>query len=878
MPASPKAAARERRTLRIIYGVGSVALLFFFTSAWLVRWVVDVERFRPAVISTLEKITGHPISLEELLPAPTEGLFTLELRNLTIHANAPSDPPLLLAKKVQIGLSPSFFFAENPAETPWKISSLTFTNPQVNIVQQEDTWLAHLLQEAVEKSDRRMRQQLGWGLTHLAIQSIKIHNGMLTLLDWEHAAGHSLRVDRIHGDIHSLSAAHASPVSLSARFQSVPFTLSGQIGPLPESLDLADMPLLLNLEAKSTQLSYFIEFFTSLTNFFMAHAQNFQLPPGVEAQGARGYFSTLFNGSLKKGLQTRSRLELDKLILTEKKPQPATPDKPAPAAIPSDLALRQKSILKDEQGNPLLQIEECFLYVDGKPILDLKGMVHDTGQKPGMENLVNLTLSTLNSVDLNRFSRFLFPFLSAEAPQGMLQLQGTWPNALQWNAHLDLTHTTLSFPLPGTSPAPAQTSLPRGERRAQHPVLSLLHTLGIDKQAGVPLFLDLELAYEQVEESEEENLWRLKELLVTRPSLSGVDNSEYRLRLSGTLQPTTRLEMSGEWELSLAKEYLPRATHWNLAGLARWEGSMTLDRPAGDDGEEPRTIRTLDGQLRMESGRLVDLAVQNFSTRIKQEKRQLLLSELETDLGLGRLAGHILLDLSDPKQTGVGQATYQALFAFAGIALEQLTEASQSSFVGLSAARQASKRQTPAIPPPQKTGHSFPPVEGVAFGNGEIRGQLDEHWNATEPFSGLIHLEIEPGRITGVDTALLLRTPGHPQIISGKGKLPPSAENAADKSPTPEERLVHKALYWDRLTTDLLWHNSIVLFDNLQIHSAGLQMTGNGEWRESGLHRFDLMIQSPLKKPGDLFAAQLEGDRQQTIYRPKKEPAAANIP
>ena len=88
-----------------------------------------------------------------------------------------------------------------------------------------------------------MRQQLGWGLTHLAIQSIKIHNGMLTLLDWEHATGRSLLFDRIHGNIHTLSAAHASPVSLSARFQSVPFTLSGQIGPLPESLDLADMQI-----------------------------------------------------------------------------------------------------------------------------------------------------------------------------------------------------------------------------------------------------------------------------------------------------------------------------------------------------------------------------------------------------------------------------------------------------------------------------------------------------------------------------------------------------------------------------------------------------------------------------------------------------------
>ncbi|MBF0462188.1 MAG: hypothetical protein HQL87_12410 [Magnetococcales bacterium] len=881
MSADEEPVTSDNRALRIVYWLGAACVLLFLCAALLVRWVVDVEHFRPGLIATLEEITGHPVSLEEIALAPTEGLFTLELRNLQIHALSATEPPLFMAKKVQVGVTHAFFFHANTEQTPLEITSLTLTSPQINMIQRGDAGLVHLIQESIEQSDRRMKQKLGWGLAHLVVNAIKIQNGIVTLLNWEHASGQTQVFDRIHADIHSLSVLHASPVSVSARFQSVPFSLTGQTGPLPESLDLADLPVLLNLETKSTNLLQFVDFFASFSNLFTTRPLPVPLPQDVDIRGARGYFFTLFNGTLKKGLQTRSRLELDKLTIAahpdkmaERGGQSApvhtlfstTANQAAPTTgkdpIPSDWVIRQKSVLQWEQDHPLLYIEECFLYVDGKPILDVKGLVQDADQESSANGLVNLTLTTLNRFDLGRFPHSFIPFLSGETPQGTVHIQGAWPNALQWNTHLDLTQTDISFPSAGHPPAHPS----RSEAAEQHPILSALHTLGIAKQAGVPLVLDWDMVQEHIEGKED--VWLLKELVVSRPPLLSSDNPEYRLRLSGTLQPTLQFDLDGTWELSSLKEYMTRATQWNVEGMAHLEASVVVHAPTTGAREENRTIQTLTGQLHVESGHLAGIDFQDFAARIQQEGPHLHLTEVETNTGLGRLDGHFLVDFSAP------QTHYQGLFAFAGIALEKLTEASQSGLVGLSATRPVGKRLPAGEAKPRVTPESTPPypqVEGLAFGQGALRGQLDDNWMAVEPFSGTIHLEIEPGRIKGMDGALFLRPPTDHQVLFGEEKWVQAEQTGPGKAGVPDGGLVHKAFYWDRLATDLVWDHAVLYFDNLHIHSGGLQLSGSGERHPSGQHQFELVVQSPLHKAEERFNAWLEGNAQQTLYRTKQE-------
>ncbi|MEO5362702.1 MAG: AsmA-like C-terminal region-containing protein [Magnetococcus sp. DMHC-8] len=875
----------ERRALRTISLAAALLVLFFLSAALLLHWLTDVEHFRPKVVAALEQITGRPVSLESILFAPTEGVFALELKNLQIHGQTPTEPPLLTARKVQVGIGFFPFLYNNFENAPLEISSLTLNNPQINIVQRDDMWLVHLLQDAVEQSDRHMRRHLGWGLTQLSIHSIKIRNGMLTLLNWEHATGQAVVFDRIQADLHALTAQHPSPVSLAARFQAVPFTVTGQIGPLPASLDLADMPMLLNLEAKTASLMQFADFFTHLSAFFINRIQTVHWPREWEMRGARGYFATLINGTLKKGLQTKTRLELDKLILaprpgptgpvgTPAPPKPANPTEPlfGKEAVPVDLAVRQKSILRLEQDHPLWLLEEGFLYLDGKPILDIKGSLHDMGRESETDALVNLTITTLASFDSSRFAHPLAPFWSGGTPQGTVRVQGAWPHALQWSGHLDLTQTALSFPPaappPPTDPSPAPP--PRRVRPEQErfqPVHALLHALGVDKQAGIPLVIDWHLLQEQT--TGQEPVWLLKELLISRPALPPADQTPYRLRLSGSLQPTLQLALAGEWELSILKEYLTRATAWNVAGVAHLEATMTLDAVHDGGTTDHLILRTMDGQLRADSGHLAGVDWQDFSTRIELDQARLVLSELEANTGLGRLNGQLLVDFAGPDRP---PATYHALFAFAGVVLGKLAESSHSGHVGLSPTRQAGKQRIPGPSsrpaPPAAT--PYPPVEGVAFGQGEIRGQLDDNWLAGEPFSGTFHLEIEPGYLRGVNGALFLHPPAQPQLLFGTANADQPVTTQPDDKANRTGGLTSTGFYWDRLTTGLRWHNSRLHFDNLRIDSGGLQITGRGTRAPSGQHGFDLLIRSPLQATPDRFNARLEGDAQHTLYRPEK--------
>lgn len=843
----------------IYYLIGVAVLAIILGGLLFLGRMVDVEAYRFQIISSLENITGQPVSVGKVAFSPTGGLFTLELQDLEIHTSDQLKPPFLLVKRVQVGMTPISFIRKimqndtSASHPQLEISSLTLIRPQINIIQGNDSyaWLMHWVQEMTQKSDRKIELELGLGLTDISIGSIKIQSGILTLLNWERPDSRTLVFDRIQGEIHSLSPNRASPVSLLARLQSIPFTLTGQIGPLPKSLDLAEMPVLLSLEAKSAKLPKLNNVFTNAST---------HKPHTVSFYGERGYFSTMFYGSLQTGMRTSSRLELDSLvvevlpIIDERTLLPASWKKVTSA--PMDWAFRQKSVLHRENGSLFYQIEELFLYLDRKPILDVKGVVGHS-----KEGLLDLKVSTLESIDMRQFPSVLFPYLSGDSVQGSLHIHGSWPDSIALDANLDLSGTAFFFPPPGIE---SQTLEQESHTLHTPPLVvataSWLKTMGVSKKTKTPLFLNLKMVYEKTWNAKlgrEERSLLLEDMVLSLSPTLATKEPGHHLHLSGTLQPVLHLNLVGEWELSLLKDFLPKERAWNASGLARMQMTLSATHEETNWYETDRQtdiFPVAEGYLRSDGGHVAGIKFENFFTRIKLKEDLLHLSGLELQVGSGRLDGYLMADLSKP------QASYQALFAFAGIAVEDLAQTSNRDSLH---------------------------VEGLAFGQGDIRGSLDDNYFSVEPYSGNFHLEIEPGRVTGIHGAgvngdLFLRPPVDVQVIFGhanpnqQGKTgQENVEQGKTGQVSPsikQENLANpkKAFYWNRLETDITLHNSFLRFGNLHLKSGGLQIFGNGEWRLSGKHWFDLMVRPSLQKSKDNhFSAWVQGDGQQTVYQPR---------
>ncbi|WP_130470181.1 hypothetical protein [Candidatus Magnetaquicoccus inordinatus] len=885
MSTSDHTLTHDGQAIRIIYLMGVIALLVVCCLVLLGRLVVDVERLHPRIIAALEKVTGRTVSSEGIHFSPTEGFFALELRNLQIHSQTDSEPPLLIAKKVQIGLAPfSFFYHGLDEEAPVEISSLTLFSPQLQIVRQEEEWLVQQLQEMLVRSDVQMKQHFGWGMTQLAVNSIKIQNGIVSLLNWEQASSQAIIVDRIYGEIHALSAEKASPVSFSARFHAIPFTLTGQVGPMPESLDLTALPVLLNLEAKSTGLMQFIDYFVNFVSLFASPLQKFSLPEQWEIGGARGYFFTLFNGSLKKGIQTRSRLELDKLVLTHKRESGRAEAQSRFAGgnhfrtewgmgkepLPVDIAFRQKSVMKlaEDENRPSFWLEEGFLYADGRPLLDIKGVWRGVGNDENeASSVLNMKVATLSGFDLRRFAAVLEPYISGETPQGELRLEGEWPNALHWSGHLDFTHTDLSWK--GGNPLPTQATQQRSQRRQGSAWYSLFSLSGVDKRAGVPLLIDWEMVHERAEEMED--IWTIKELTLSRPPATS-EPAESRVRLFGSLQPQLALDVTGEWELASLREYLHLASNWQIAGRMQMDLQLRGDGVRVNNREERGWLQDISGQLHVDSGQLAGITVQDLALRLKLEQGLLRLYDIEANAGMGRVQAQAWLESAGSERAAESEAAaYHAIFSFAGVALEKLSGSKQGGYVGLSPfahqGRKGAGATATSRPVASKTAPWRPLIEGIAFGHGEIWGALNEQWLAVAPYSGNLQLQVESGRWSGINGDLLLRPPGDPQRIFSLDKGEVQEETGQEKGMTRDAAPFAKPFYWDRLHADMRWDQERIYFNPVFVQAGGLRITGSGERRASGQHGFDLVISSPLREDTEPYRARLEGDQQQTLYR-----------
>lgn len=889
----------------ILLGVG--LLILILGSVMLLRRLVDVEAYRGPIVSSLAHITGHSVSVGKMALSPIGGLFTLELRNLEIRPLDPATPPLLLVERVLVGMTPLSFFhhVTQSTEGRWHAtltpSSLTLIHPRLHLTQHRDTRWIRWLQEIAHASNSRMEAAFGFGLVDFTINSIKVQKGMVTLHGWRGEEEDPLVFDRIQANMHGLSADSASPVSVSARFQSVPFTITGHVGPLPHSLILVDMPILLNLEAKYAKTPQFDAIFTSSSP---------HLPHNVDIRGARGYFSTLVYGTLKKGLRTNSRLELDKLVveasrhkMVEKAPPAGHPGEATPSndldatsparppeeaapsegstletvsSMPMDWAVRQKSVLTVEQDNLSFQVEELFLYLDRKPILDIKGVFGRGG-----ERLLDLQIATLEEVHWDDFPHILFPFLSGKGLQGTLHIHGSWPNSIALDTRLDLSHVAFAMPPPTPPPSPPPQNQPTPPAAAPPLVpstLSWLQKIGVGKTAGTPLFLDLKMVYE---EKGDKQIGRrhvslvLEDLFLSRSPATDEEPPPHHLRVYGTLQPALHLEILGAWELAYIREFLPAAAQWQASGHTRMQMTLSAESPTsarhrGDrtfQGGEKRgkkkndVVPVAEGYIRNAGGQLGNIDFENLFARIKIENGLLHVSDMEIQAGLGRLDGYLQVDLFKP------QPSYQSMFTFSGLTLETMLRRVLRDRVHLS---------------------------GVAFGHGHLYGTLDNRFFPVEPYSGTLHLVVEPGRITGLhgigsDEDLFLHPPDDVQTIFKRQHPSPRRDELAvndgseteqppkqTQPPTPPTGTYgnlanpKQAFYWNRLETDVTLHNTQLLFDHLRLVSGGLTMDGHGVWHLSGAHNFDIRVHSSLKEhTWSQFSARIQGDGQTTVYQPQ---------
>ena len=574
---------------------GSVAFVHFQTK--------NLDRFRPSITKSLERITSHPASLKKLSYAPLSGLFTLALEELELLSQDPSEPPMVQVHETLLSFSPLSFFTGKP-----QLSSIKFINPQINLVLRDHSPLMERAQDTALASDEKLLAELGVRLADITIGRITVQNGMLVILDWDHPEGRTWVFDHLQLGIHALSPMRASPITASARYRSIPFTVTGQVGPLPETLDPFEMPILLSLEAKSIGLKDVLETISTET---------------IQVSTSRGYFTTLLHGSLAKGLQTSTLLQLDGVNLSRKDEKTKKERKPLikPDILDRfnkrnekktiDLALRQKSTLHmGWEGAPKLEFEEFFVYVDNSPILETTGWIRNQWRGP-----LDLEMKILNKIDLDRLPwPDLFPF-KGQGPSGSFKFAGIWPTTMTYSANLDLSQTTIELP-------------------------------PLNKKANSPLALKFLI-------SQVRDQITIKEFLLHHPIIP-----DQTIKIAGPLTPTMKLVTSLNWHLDDAPNYFPTVKNWNAKGLAK------LNMELGQTKESSNWLAK--GTFQAKQGKIGPIEFQELQIPFAIEDEQLRLPHMRIVSAGGRVEILAMADLSqDP-------VIFDSRINLAGMDLSQL--------------------------------------------------------------------------------------------------------------------------------------------------------------------------------------------------------------
>jgi hypothetical protein len=560
--------------------ISSLLLLILLGLAAFVHFETkNLDRYRPRITEILKQITSHPVTLKRVNYAPLSGLFTLEINELEIKALDPTEPPMLQVQETLLSFSPLSLFSGKP-----EVSAIKLIRPQINLVLRDSSPLMERAQDTALASDKKLLKELGVGLTDLSIGRLSVQNGILAILDWDHPEGRTWVFDHVQMGIHALSPTRASPLTASARYRSIPFTANGQIGPLPESLDPFEMPILLSLDAKSIRLKNLQEILSTET---------------IKVNTSRGYLTTLLHGSLSKGLQTSTWLQLDGIDLSRKdqKPVKAPQNESILDRISQrnekktlDLAFRQKSVIHmGWEAIPNLEFEEFFIYLDGTPILETKGWIRGRWRGP-----LKLDVKVLNRVNLDRFPwPEQFP-LKGNSPSGTFQFSGIWPTTINYSADLDLSQTGIEY-------------------------------ASLKKKANVPLALKFLI-------SQVRDHITIQELSIEHPVIPN-----HSVKMSGSLTPSTELISSISWDTQNISEFFPVAKNWDASGITRLDMAFKKTEQSNWQAK---------GEITAQKGKVSQLEFQDLKIPFSLQDNLLNLPHMRWMSNGGRLEGMALIDLS----------------------------------------------------------------------------------------------------------------------------------------------------------------------------------------------------------------------------------------
>ncbi|HAT49192.1 MAG: DUF748 domain-containing protein [Nitrospirae bacterium] len=572
--------------------------------------LINVGQYRGTIQNLIENITEHTVQLEKVVYNPFNGLLTLELNDLEIEASDPDDPPLLTSPKVYIGIRPLSLLSPRI-----EMEAITFVNPQINIVAHREQKLLARAQSKALASDHNMTRNLGQGLAGLTLGKLSIQNGMLTFIDRLQPTVNTLITDHIHLNIHALSPEMASPLTATARIHNIPFTLNGHIGPLPASLDPFEMPLLLSMEAKSIGLADLNDLFPE---------SNFQ------ARLSRGYLTTMVNGTLRSGLQTSSWMQLDGLELVNTN-NPILKGKASfwnlgvgrtkkdgPKAM--DIAFRQKSMLHmNHEDQSTLEFKEFFIYLNGTPVLETKGLIHE-----GFWGTWDLQFNILDSF---HFSQLPLPQdfpLKGGTPKGTASVSGSWPDGLELHSQLDFSPT--SFQLP--------------------PLV---------KKEGIPLIIATKAHISE------------QRLTIHNCRITTPDDANASIEISGSLYPSLAMQGSGRWQLVHLADYFPILTPWNSSG----ELELDLAISASSQGLQPDRAA---GVARIKTGRIHDFSFDRLEAPFRWIAPEIRWPQIIIDTGDGRINGFLTV-IAD----GEKPPFYTAMINPSALSLDKLPMANTDS-------------------------------------------------------------------------------------------------------------------------------------------------------------------------------------------------------
>lgn len=529
--------------------------------AW--TWMGQMDRYRPRIIQLLEQITERTVLIESVSISLAEG-FLLDLAGVEIRAKDPKAPPLLTARHVQVGIGLEFFLRKRLS-----LSSVSFISPQFNLVRYPGGSLLEQAHRTALASERALTQSTGDSISQIHVGRVNIRDGLLNLADWGREDDQTLVFDKIQANLYQVSPAAPSPLTATARFHSVPFKINGQIGPLPASLNPDIMPVLLSFEAKTIEFSAIADL----------------LPVAMEDMG-RGYFSALIHGTLQKGLATSSWLQVEKAVL------PAAVGK----GVPMALALRQKSRFYLGREPQDLEIQELFVYVDGSPVLTIKGGL---GIWPPRQ--MALAIETVRPIALEDVTLPAMGMVDGLV-SGTLQLTGDLAGDVQLQGVADLTRATWLWP-----------------------------ALALDKQSGIPLTLHPGVRRNAGQ-------WSADRLRL-------VGDEQNSLQLDGKIHPLMALSLRGDWDLEHLRDYISKVGEWPLTGRVRWESRVQPQ-------QEPQLFHWL-GDVAMAEGQLGTTRVHKLASSFQWNGRELLLSPIKLGFEKGGMLEGTLLLNAESKNYGL---------------------------------------------------------------------------------------------------------------------------------------------------------------------------------------------------------------------------------